>query len=30
VVHDLPKLDNLKKVFPARYNEQPVTALKSK
>jgi peptide-methionine (S)-S-oxide reductase len=30
VVHDLPKLHNLKKVFPARYNEQPVTALESK
>jgi len=30
VVYDLPKLHNLKKVFPARYNEQPVTALESK
>ena len=25
VIHDLPKVDNLKKVFPARYREQPVT-----
>jgi peptide-methionine (S)-S-oxide reductase len=25
VVHDLPKLEALKKVFPARYRDQPVT-----
>jgi peptide-methionine (S)-S-oxide reductase len=30
VVHDLPKLENLKKVFPARYRDHPVTAEKSK
>ena len=29
VVHDLPKLENLKKMFPARYRERPVTAEKS-
>jgi len=26
VVNDLPKIANLKRVFPARYREQPVTA----
>ena len=26
VVHDLPKIGNLKKVFPGHYREQPVTA----
>ena len=30
VVHDLPKLENLKKVFPGRYRERPVTAEKSR
>jgi len=25
VINDLPKIENLKKVFPARYREQPVT-----
>jgi peptide-methionine (S)-S-oxide reductase len=25
VIHDLPKLDNLKQVFPARHRERPVT-----
>ena len=30
VVHDLPKLAHFKAMFPARYNEQPVTALQSK
>jgi peptide-methionine (S)-S-oxide reductase len=29
VVHDLPKLENLKKMFPGRYRERPVTAEKS-
>ena len=29
VIHDLPKIAQLKKVFPARFREQPVTALKS-
>jgi peptide-methionine (S)-S-oxide reductase len=24
VIHDLPKIDNLKRVFPTRYREQPV------
>jgi peptide-methionine (S)-S-oxide reductase len=28
VVHDLPKIGNLKKVFPGHYREQPVTAEK--
>jgi len=26
VFNDLPKIANLKRVFPARYREQPVTA----
>jgi peptide-methionine (S)-S-oxide reductase len=26
VIHDLPKIENLKKVFPGFYREQPVTA----
>jgi len=26
VYHDLPKIENLKKVFPGRYQEQPVLA----
>ena len=30
VVHDLPKLEHFKAMFPARYNERPVTALRSK
>jgi peptide-methionine (S)-S-oxide reductase len=30
VVHDLPKIANLKSVFPARYREQPVTAQSSR
>jgi peptide-methionine (S)-S-oxide reductase len=30
VVHDLPKLENLKKLFPGRYRERPVTAEKSR
>lgn len=30
VVHDLPKLAHFKAMFPARYNDQPVTALQSK
>ena len=30
VVHDLPKLEQFKAMFPARYNERPVTALRSK
>jgi peptide-methionine (S)-S-oxide reductase len=30
VVHDLPKIENLKKVFPGRYRERPVTAEKSR
>jgi peptide-methionine (S)-S-oxide reductase len=30
VVHDLPKLDNFKKMFPGRYRERPVTAEKSR
>ena len=30
VIHDLPKVENLKKVFPARYREQPVTVESSK
>jgi peptide-methionine (S)-S-oxide reductase len=29
VVHDLPKLEHLKKMFPARYRERPITAGKS-
>jgi peptide-methionine (S)-S-oxide reductase len=30
VVNDLPKLANLKRVFPARYREEPVTALSAR
>lgn len=30
VVHDLPKLERFKTMFPARYNERPVTALPSR
>jgi peptide-methionine (S)-S-oxide reductase len=30
VINDLPKLDSLKRVFPARYREEPVTALGSR
>ena len=30
VFHDLPKIANLKRVFPARYREQPVTAQSSR
>jgi peptide-methionine (S)-S-oxide reductase len=30
VFHDLPKIANLKSVFPARYREQPVTAQSSR
>jgi peptide-methionine (S)-S-oxide reductase len=30
VFNDLPKVDNLKKVFPARYRDQPVTVEGSK
>jgi peptide-methionine (S)-S-oxide reductase len=30
VVHDLPKIANLKSVFPARYREQPVSAQSSR
>ncbi|MGH7342451.1 MAG: peptide-methionine (S)-S-oxide reductase, partial [Candidatus Rokuibacteriota bacterium] len=30
VIHDLPKLANLKRVFPARYREQPVTVQSSR
>ena len=30
VFHDLPKLANLKRVFTARYREQPVTAQSSR
>ncbi len=30
VVHDLPKLARFKAMFPARYTEDPVTALRSK
>jgi peptide-methionine (S)-S-oxide reductase len=30
VIHDLPKITNLKSVFPARYREQPVTAQSSR
>jgi peptide-methionine (S)-S-oxide reductase len=30
VVHDLPKLEQFKAMFPARYNDRPVTALRSK
>jgi len=30
VVHDLPKLEHLKKMFPARYRERPITAGKSR
>ena len=26
VIHDLPKIDNLKRVFPARYREQAITS----
>jgi peptide-methionine (S)-S-oxide reductase len=29
VINDLPKIENLKKVFPARYRERPVTTEKS-
>jgi peptide-methionine (S)-S-oxide reductase len=29
VVHDLPKLQNLKTMFPGRYREQPITAERS-
>jgi peptide-methionine (S)-S-oxide reductase len=29
VINDLPKIGNLKRVFPARYRDQPVTAQKS-
>jgi peptide-methionine (S)-S-oxide reductase len=29
VIHDLPKIENLKRVFPARYNERAVTAVTS-
>lgn len=29
VVHDLPKVENLKKMFPSRYREQPITAERS-
>jgi peptide-methionine (S)-S-oxide reductase len=29
VIHDLPKIENLKRVFPARYNERAVTAATS-
>ena len=29
VINDLPKIGNLKRVFPARYREQPVTAQRS-
>ena len=30
VINDLPKIANLKRVFPARYREQPVTAQSSR
>ena len=30
VVHDLPKLQNFKKMFPDRYRDRPVTAEKSR
>ena len=30
VAHDLPKLARFKAMFPTRYNEQPVTALRAK
>ena len=30
VINDLPKIANLKRVFPARYREQPVTAQRSR
>ena len=30
VINDLPKVANLKTVFPARYREQPVTAQSSR
>src|SRR5262245_26966880 len=30
VINDLPKVENLKKVFPVRFRDQPVTAEKSK
>ena len=30
VINDLPKIENLKKVFPARYRERPVTVENSK
>ena len=26
LIHDLPKIGNLKRVFPARYREQPITS----
>jgi len=29
VTHDLPKVENLRKVFPARYRERPVTIERS-
>ena len=29
VINDLPKIENLKRVFPARYRERPVTVERS-
>jgi peptide-methionine (S)-S-oxide reductase len=29
VINDLPKIENLKRVFPARYRERPLTSERS-